>query len=179
MSIKTQISATMNGSASRAKTSTRMPVMLMMTNITMPTGGVIRPIIRLRTITRPKWTGSMPTAVVSGVSTGTSTTRIATASMMQPRSSSRTLIISSTAQGQRLRNRLAGQDPGEERTGGDDQHQPSRLGRHLDQDRPDVAQGKLAQEERADQEGVGRGHDRGLGGREHAREDAAQDDNGQ
>ena len=89
----------MNGSASRAKTSTGMPVMLMMTNITMPTGGVISPIIRLRTITSPKWTGSIPTAPVSGVSTGTSTTRIATASMMQPRSSSRMLIISSTAQG--------------------------------------------------------------------------------
>ena len=36
-------------------------------NSDVPTGGVHRPIIRFRTSTTPRWTGSMPKEVISGI----------------------------------------------------------------------------------------------------------------
>ena len=113
------------------------------------------------------------------------------ASMMQPRSNSRTLIISSTAQGSRETDQEGpGPAPaGPPRVPGSRRRacreatisisRPVSVA-HLDEDRPDVAQGGAErQQERADQEGVGRRPRPRIGGREHAREDAAQDDHGQ
>ena len=47
------------------------PLTLLMMKSTMPKGGVNVPIMRLSTMTTPKWIGSIPTDTSRGASTGT------------------------------------------------------------------------------------------------------------
>ena len=49
-------------------------------NIKMPRGGVIPPMSKLMTATTPKWMGSMPTEVMSGIRIGIRIIRIAVVS---------------------------------------------------------------------------------------------------
>ena len=58
----------------------------------MPTGGVVRPIIRFRMAIRAKWTGFMPTAVATGSSTGKVIRIAARLSMNMPTKVSTRLI---------------------------------------------------------------------------------------
>ena len=60
----------------------------------MPSGGCSSPIIRLSVIITPKCTGSMPTLVMIGISTGTRMEIDAIGSRKQPITSSSTLISS-------------------------------------------------------------------------------------
>ena len=68
-------------------------------NSTTPTGGVIVPIIRFRTNTSPKCTGSMPSAIAAGTRIGIRISIAASASMKQPTISSRMLTISRNTSG--------------------------------------------------------------------------------
>ena len=62
--------------------------------IDMPTGGVISPIMRLSVNITPKWTGSMPSVLISGIRTGTSRIISDSVSRKQPRTSRITLRTS-------------------------------------------------------------------------------------
>ena len=66
---------------------------------TIPTGGVSRPIIRFRIITRPKCTGSMPSLAMMGMKTGTRIVIAAIVSMKQPTNSRNTLASSRNTSG--------------------------------------------------------------------------------
>ena len=61
----------------------------------MPKGGVVRPIIMLMTMTTPKWTRSMPSALISGSTIGMKTSVIAIVSMNMPRARNTKFMISS------------------------------------------------------------------------------------
>ena len=65
---------------------------LLKTNRTVPKGGVMTPITRLRIIIIPKWTGSIPICLIKGRKTGTRMFIAATVSMKQP-TKSNTIFI--------------------------------------------------------------------------------------
>gem|GEM_PF-4949298 len=69
------------------------------TNCTGPSGGVLRPIPRLRIMITPKCTGSMPKLLAIGRKMGVVMMISGPISMKVPSTSSSTLIISSTSSG--------------------------------------------------------------------------------
>ena len=71
-----------------------MPVSALVTNSSMPNGGVISPIIMLTTTTTPKWTRSMPSSLAAGSSIGTNTSSITETSRKQPSTRNTTLTSS-------------------------------------------------------------------------------------
>ena len=64
---------------------------------TLATGGVCWPMPRLMVTISPKWTGSMPTALTSGMTTGTTRMIAAAECRNNPRIRNSTLRIASTA----------------------------------------------------------------------------------
>ena len=64
------------------------------TKIHNPSGGVVSPIVRLRTIITPKWTGSYPTDKTIGKKIGAKSNMRAIVSMKHPKRSNITLMMS-------------------------------------------------------------------------------------
>jgi hypothetical protein len=69
------------------------------TNSTVPSGGCRSPIMRLSTITRPKWTRSMPRVLQIGMRMGTSRVIAATGSRKHPMKSIKRFASSRNTQG--------------------------------------------------------------------------------
>ena len=63
---------------------------------TLATGGVCCPIARLSVTMMPKWTGSMPTAFTSGITTGTTRMIAAAECRKRPRIRKKTFRMAST-----------------------------------------------------------------------------------
>lgn len=63
-------------------------------NKTCPTGGVVLPIIALKTITTPKWIGSNPDAAINGSTIGTNSMILTVGSDSIPRIRNRILTLS-------------------------------------------------------------------------------------
>ena len=68
-------------------------------NISVPTGGVIAPIVRLSTISRPRCTGSMPSCAPIGARIGVTRISAATLSSSMPSTSRNRLMIISISSG--------------------------------------------------------------------------------
>ena len=68
------------------------PPMAQPTTMVGPTGGVSRPMPRLRIMMMPKCTGSMPNVLITGRKIGVQISSIGARSMNVPSSSSRMLI---------------------------------------------------------------------------------------
>src|SRR5882672_10579880 len=92
-------SGTSHGSIAIVVRSTESLAVRDSTNSTVPNGGCNRPIIRLRTITRPKCTRSMPSFWQIGTRIGTSSVIAATGSRKQPTTSISTFASSRNTQG--------------------------------------------------------------------------------
>lgn len=76
-----------------------MPVILFKINRFIPNGGVSKPIIRLRTMTRPKCNGSIPTFKIKGVMVGTKMPSAAMLSIKHPIMSKKMFSNKSTTRG--------------------------------------------------------------------------------
>ena len=159
-------------------------------NILMPTGGVISPIIRLRMNTTPKWTGSIPTDLMSGISTGTSRMTIDRLSKKHPRMSRTTLsrtgstagsvVTEVTATHQCRPSLFAGKDPGQERGAAHDEHDRPSGQRGLTQNVHQPGGTQLPVDQRIPKKhGVQDRDNRSLGGGNHTADDPPQDEHRQ
>ena len=99
MRINTPIKGKKNGIHALAILNVESPLILLRMNRLTPNGGVSKPIIRLRTMTRPKCRGSMPTLVSNGARTGIRMLMAAMVSIKQPMNNKKTLRIKSTTSG--------------------------------------------------------------------------------
>jgi hypothetical protein len=86
----------MNQMFTRDTSHTLALAMLQATISTLATGGVCWPMPRLMVTMRPKWTGSMPTARTSGITTGTTRMMAAAECRNMPRNRNSTFSSAST-----------------------------------------------------------------------------------
>ena len=159
-----------NGHTSGTNSSMRTPAIPQVTYMTMPTGGVIRPIIRLRTMTTPKWMGSIPYWRIRGARIGVRMKMIGGESMMQPSMRRKTFRMTRSRVGLSVIERkkparawelLHRRDPAAERGRGEDQPDRRRGRGDVEQHLPELPERQLAVEE-AQRQGVGDRHDRGF-----------------
>src|SRR5437879_11212295 len=85
-------SAHMNGSMPRVTSSILMRPTPATVLSTVPTGGVIRPMALLMTNSTPKYTGSMPAALTTGISTGVRIRMVGVMSIAVPTAITSTMI---------------------------------------------------------------------------------------
>ena len=155
------------------------------TKMLTPNGGVNVPMLRLVTTMMPKWIGSTPMASDIGSSSGVST-RIADAvSMKQPTISRNTLMTSSTIQGRSsscsMKPTAARGTPlvvrSHENTPATATIRKICAVRYIDDDRdvPELAPADLAVDRHGDERDIDAGRAGGLGRREHAAVEPAED----
>lgn len=90
---KSKISKKINGAMARINLSNEMSATPCTTNKSSPTGGVIKPMARLITMTTPKKSGSIPAFIAIGRSNGVKIVMAAEAFKKQPAINKTTLII--------------------------------------------------------------------------------------
>ena len=89
----------MNSQASRIMPLSDTPASALMTNSSMPKGGVTSPIIMLTASTTPRWTRSTPSSLAVGSKMGTSTSSMMEVSRKQPSTRNSTLTSSKKPSG--------------------------------------------------------------------------------